>query len=97
MTGAALVLAGCGKKGDFEKAINAKIGLSKTCFSLRKNNVTFPAQLSKPRFDETGTIHPPFVGKNAIELPLPIFLPANVYGFEWFLVNEGELEERDNQ
>ncbi|EBI7047420.1 lipoprotein [Salmonella enterica] len=55
MAGAALVLAGCGEKGDFEKAINAKIGQSKTCFSLRNNDVTFPIQLSKPRFDETGT------------------------------------------
>ncbi|ECJ9143565.1 lipoprotein [Salmonella enterica] len=55
MAGAVLVLAGCGEKGDFEKTINAKIGQSKTCFSLRNNNVTFPVQLSKPRFDETGT------------------------------------------
>lgn len=54
MAGAALYLTGCGEKGDFEKAINAKIGQSKTCFSLRNNNVTFPVQLSKPRFDETG-------------------------------------------
>lgn len=51
----ALILAGCGEKGDFEDAINAKIGHSKTCFSLRNNNVNFPVQLSKPRFDETGT------------------------------------------
>lgn len=55
MAGVVLVLAGCGEKGDFEKTINAKIGQSKTCFSLRNNNVTFPVQLSKPRFDETGT------------------------------------------
>lgn len=54
MAGAALYLTGSGEKGDFEKAINAKIGQSKTCFSLRNNNVTFPVQLSKPRFDETG-------------------------------------------
>lgn len=40
MVGAALVLAGCGEKGDFEKAINAKSGQSKTCFSPRNNNVT---------------------------------------------------------
>lgn len=46
MAGAALVLAGCGEKGDYEKAINEKIGQSKTCFSLRNNNVTFPVQLS---------------------------------------------------
>ncbi|MBJ4473320.1 lipoprotein, partial [Salmonella enterica subsp. enterica serovar Kentucky] len=26
IAGAGLVLAGCGEKGDFEKAINAKIG-----------------------------------------------------------------------
>ncbi|MDT7486038.1 hypothetical protein [Citrobacter koseri] len=51
----AVLLSGCGEKGDFEKAINAKIGQSKTCFSLRDNNVSFPVQLSKPRFDETGT------------------------------------------
>ncbi|EPW0485999.1 lipoprotein, partial [Escherichia coli] len=37
MAGAALYLTGCGEKGDFEKAINAKIGQSKTCFSLRNN------------------------------------------------------------
>ncbi len=55
MAGAVLVLAGCGEKGDFEKTINAKIGQSKTCFSLRNNDVAFPVQLSKPRFDETGT------------------------------------------
>jgi len=55
MAGAALVLAGCGEKGDYEKAINEKIGQSKTCFSLRNKNVKFPVQLSKPRFDETGT------------------------------------------
>lgn len=29
MAGAALVLAGCGEKGDYEKAINAKIGQPK--------------------------------------------------------------------
>ncbi|EOS95391.1 DNA-directed RNA polymerase subunit beta [Erwinia tracheiphila PSU-1] len=34
MAGAALTLAGCGEKSDFEKAINAKINQSKTCFSL---------------------------------------------------------------
>ncbi|MCX8959890.1 hypothetical protein EHW66_21170 [Erwinia psidii] len=55
MAGAASALAGCGEKGDFEKAINAKISQSKTCFSLRNNDVTFPVQLFKPRFDETGT------------------------------------------
>lgn len=29
VAGAALALAGCGEKGDFEKAINAKIGQDK--------------------------------------------------------------------
>lgn len=53
--GLASLLAGCGEKGDYEKAINAKIGQSKTCFSLRNNDVAFPVQLSKPRFDETST------------------------------------------
>lgn len=51
----AVLLSGCGEKGDFEKAINTKISQSKSCFSLRNNNVSFPVQLSKPRFDETGT------------------------------------------
>ena len=51
----ASLLAGCGEKGDFEKAINAKIGQTKTCYSLNNNNVSFPIKLSKPRFDETGT------------------------------------------
>ncbi|WP_373225839.1 membrane lipoprotein lipid attachment site-containing protein [Enterobacter cloacae complex sp. ESBL7] len=55
VAGAVMALAGCGEKGDFEKAINAKIGQSKSCFSLRDNNVNFPVRLSKPRFDETGT------------------------------------------
>ena len=53
--GLASLLSGCGEKGDFEKAINAKIGQSKACFSLQNNDVTFPVQPSKPRFDETGT------------------------------------------
>ncbi|EJT9535044.1 lipoprotein, partial [Salmonella enterica] len=34
VAGAALALAGCGEKGEFEKAINAKIGQDKYCFSL---------------------------------------------------------------
>ncbi|MBU3895617.1 hypothetical protein [Serratia rhizosphaerae] len=55
MAGVALVLAGCGEKGDYEKANNAKIGQSKTCFSLRNYNVTFPVLHSKTRFDEIGT------------------------------------------
>jgi uncharacterized lipoprotein YajG len=38
---AALLLAGCGEKGDFEKAINAKISQSKLCYSLQDNNIVF--------------------------------------------------------
>ena len=53
--GLVVLLSGCGEKGDFEKAINAKIGQTKTCYSLNNNNVSFPIKLSKPRFDETGT------------------------------------------
>ncbi|TKU66901.1 membrane lipoprotein lipid attachment site-containing protein [Citrobacter sp. wls711] len=41
VAGAALVLAGCGEKGDFEKAINAKISKSKVCYSLQDNNIVF--------------------------------------------------------
>nr|WP_260604622.1 DNA-directed RNA polymerase subunit beta [Pectobacterium polaris] len=41
VTGAALVLAGCGEKGDFEKAINAKISKSKLCYSLQDNDIVF--------------------------------------------------------
>ena len=37
----ALVLAGCGEKGDFEKAINAKISKSKVCYSLQNNDFAF--------------------------------------------------------
>ena len=55
VVGAALVLAGCGEKGDFEKAINAKIGQNKYCYSLDNNNTSFPIRLAKPRFDQTGT------------------------------------------
>ncbi|HDL7359434.1 TPA: membrane lipoprotein lipid attachment site-containing protein [Yersinia enterocolitica] len=51
----AVLLSGCGEKGDFEKAINAKIDQTKTCYSLNNNNVSFPIKLSKPRFDENGT------------------------------------------
>ena len=42
VAGAALALAGCGEKGDFEKAINDKIGQDKYCFSLDNNNTSFP-------------------------------------------------------
>ncbi|GKW01400.1 hypothetical protein PEC301877_02150 [Pectobacterium carotovorum subsp. carotovorum] len=38
---AALLLAGCGEKGDFEKAINAKLSKSKVCYSLQNNNFAF--------------------------------------------------------
>ncbi|WP_226101487.1 membrane lipoprotein lipid attachment site-containing protein [Dickeya oryzae] len=41
VAGTALVLAGCGEKGDFEKAINAKISSSKVCYSLNDNDVVF--------------------------------------------------------
>lgn len=45
VAGAALALAGCGEKGEFEKAINAKIGQDKYCFSLDNNNTSFPIVL----------------------------------------------------
>ncbi|MFP9528427.1 membrane lipoprotein lipid attachment site-containing protein [Pectobacterium brasiliense] len=38
---AALTLTGCGEKGDFEKAINAKISKSKVCYSLQNNDFAF--------------------------------------------------------
>ncbi|MEG8737927.1 membrane lipoprotein lipid attachment site-containing protein [Klebsiella pneumoniae] len=41
VTCTALVLAGCGEKGDFEKAINAKISQSKLCYSLQDNDIVF--------------------------------------------------------
>lgn len=41
VAGTALVLAGCGEKGDFEKAINAKISKSKLCYSLQNNDIAF--------------------------------------------------------
>ncbi|UUE37848.1 membrane lipoprotein lipid attachment site-containing protein [Pectobacterium aroidearum] len=41
VAGTALVLAGCGEKGDFEKAINAKISKSKVCYSLQNNDFAF--------------------------------------------------------
>ena len=37
----AVLLSGCGEKGDFEKAINAKFAQSKLCYSLQNNDVTF--------------------------------------------------------
>ncbi|EPQ7217039.1 lipoprotein, partial [Escherichia coli] len=54
VVGATLTLAGCGEKGEFEKAINAKIGQDKYCFSLDNNNTSFPIRLAKPRLDSTG-------------------------------------------
>ncbi|HEY4469060.1 MAG TPA: hypothetical protein VGN53_15235 [Klebsiella sp.] len=39
----------------------------------------------------------PSVDKNTIELPLPTFLPADGYGFEWCLVSEDERKRKDNQ
>lgn len=41
VTCTALALAGCGEKGDFEKAINAKLSQSKLCYSLQDNNIVF--------------------------------------------------------
>lgn len=41
VAGVALVLTGCGEKGDFEKAINAKISKSKLCYSLQDNGIVF--------------------------------------------------------
>ncbi|KFX03060.1 dNA-directed RNA polymerase, beta subunit [Pectobacterium betavasculorum] len=41
VAGAALVLAGCGEKGDFEKAINAKIAKSKVCTKSRTDHFAF--------------------------------------------------------
>lgn len=41
VTCTALVLAGCGEKGDFEKTINAKISKSKVCYSLQNNDFAF--------------------------------------------------------
>ena len=41
IAGATLALAGCGEKGDFEKAINAKISQSKLCYSLQDNDIVF--------------------------------------------------------
>lgn len=37
----AVLLSGCGEKGDFEKAINAKISQSKLCYSLQDNDIVF--------------------------------------------------------
>ncbi|MCO5781366.1 DNA-directed RNA polymerase subunit beta [Citrobacter meridianamericanus] len=37
----AALVSGCGEKGDFEKAINAKISKSKVCYSLQDNSIVF--------------------------------------------------------
>ncbi|WP_139453730.1 DNA-directed RNA polymerase subunit beta [Escherichia coli] len=41
IAGLAVLLSGCGEKGDFEKAINAKISQSKLCYSLQNNDFAF--------------------------------------------------------
>lgn len=41
VAGLAALLSGCGEKGDFEKAINAKISQSKLCYSLQDNDIVF--------------------------------------------------------
>lgn len=41
VTCTALALTGCGEKGDFEEAINAKLSQSKLCYSLQDNDVVF--------------------------------------------------------
>lgn len=41
VAGIAALLSGCGEKGDFEKAINAKISQSKLCYSLQNNDIVF--------------------------------------------------------
>ncbi|HID2078205.1 membrane lipoprotein lipid attachment site-containing protein [Klebsiella pasteurii] len=51
VAGAAMALAGCGEKGDFEKAINAKISKSKVCYALQDNdrvfNKGFPVRVNR--------------------------------------------------
>lgn len=41
IAGLAVLLSGCGEKGDFEKAINEKISKSKVCYSLQDNDFAF--------------------------------------------------------
>lgn len=41
VTCTALALTGCGEKGDFEKAINAKLSQSKLCYALQDNDIVF--------------------------------------------------------
>lgn len=51
VAGVAMALAGCGEKGDFEKAINAKISKSKVCYALQDNdrvfNKGFPVRVNR--------------------------------------------------
>ncbi len=41
VAGLAAHVSGCGEKGDFEKAIYAKISQSKLCYSLQDNDIVF--------------------------------------------------------
>lgn len=41
VAGLTVLVSGCGEKGDFEKAINAKISQSKLCYSLQDNDIVF--------------------------------------------------------
>ena len=45
VAGLAALVSGCGEKGDFEKAINAKISQSKLCYSLQDNDIVFNKSL----------------------------------------------------
>ncbi len=51
MAGLAALVSGCGEKGDFEKAINAKISQSKLCYSLQDNDIVldkgFPIKVNR--------------------------------------------------
>jgi hypothetical protein len=50
VAGLAALVSGCGEKGDFEKAINAKISQSKLCYSCRTTTLysikVFPLRLT---------------------------------------------------
>lgn len=83
VVGATLTLAGCGEKGEFEKAINAKIGQDKYCFSLDNNNTSFPIRLAKPRLNSTGTGTNSVILDGFIEQGLMVFeqgYDSNVLG-----------------
>ncbi|MWP22416.1 lipoprotein, partial [Escherichia coli] len=89
VAGATLALAGCGEKGDFEKAINAKIGQDKYCFSLDNNNTSFPIRLAKPLLDSTGTVTNSLILDGFIEQGLMVFeqgYDSNVLG----IIEEGK-------